>query len=221
MIYVAGRGLVVLSSCSHAGVINVLRHARRLTGVEKIYAFVGGPHLTGGLFDPIIGRTVAELAAFAPDVIVPGHCSGWEGDPPVRGGPAGRVLSEQRGHAAPLRRDPHRPGGPRRPRVARAGRSAQSAGAVAGLPRSARNTRVNALPWFSMLARRAFASRCTRSCTRLAGPGRLLHRIASGARARPCVVGAAGGAQRQGASPRGNGFSIMKPARPTCELRQR
>lgn len=78
VIHVAGRGLVVLSSCSHAGVINVLRHARSLTGVEKIHAFVGGLHLTGGLFDPIIGRTVDELAAFAPDVIVPGHCSGWK-----------------------------------------------------------------------------------------------------------------------------------------------
>jgi 7,8-dihydropterin-6-yl-methyl-4-(beta-D-ribofuranosyl)aminobenzene 5'-phosphate synthase len=78
VIHVAGRGLVVLSSCSHAGVINVLRHARRLSGVEKVHAFVGGLHLTGGLFDPIIGRTVAELTAIRPDVVVPGHCSGWK-----------------------------------------------------------------------------------------------------------------------------------------------
>jgi 7,8-dihydropterin-6-yl-methyl-4-(beta-D-ribofuranosyl)aminobenzene 5'-phosphate synthase len=72
-----GRGLVVLSSCSHAGVINVLMHARRLTGVETLYAFVGGLHLTGGIFEPIIPRTVAELKALAPAVIVPGHCTGW------------------------------------------------------------------------------------------------------------------------------------------------
>jgi len=78
VVNVADRGLVVLSSCSHAGVINVLRHAQSLTGMAKVYAFVGGLHLTGGLFDPIIPRTIAELTAIAPDVIVPGHCSGWK-----------------------------------------------------------------------------------------------------------------------------------------------
>jgi 7,8-dihydropterin-6-yl-methyl-4-(beta-D-ribofuranosyl)aminobenzene 5'-phosphate synthase len=72
------KGLVVLSSCSHSGVINVLRHAQRLTGVDKIYAFVGGLHLTGGLFEPIIPRTVAELAAIGPAFVVPGHCTGWK-----------------------------------------------------------------------------------------------------------------------------------------------
>jgi 7,8-dihydropterin-6-yl-methyl-4-(beta-D-ribofuranosyl)aminobenzene 5'-phosphate synthase len=75
---VKDKGLVVLSSCSHSGVINVLRHAQRLTGVDKIYAFVGGLHLTGGLFEPIIPRTVAELAAIGPAFVVPGHCTGWK-----------------------------------------------------------------------------------------------------------------------------------------------
>jgi 7,8-dihydropterin-6-yl-methyl-4-(beta-D-ribofuranosyl)aminobenzene 5'-phosphate synthase len=74
---VRDKGLVVLSSCSHAGVINVLRHAQRLTGTDHIYAFVGGLHLTGGLFEPIIPRTVEELVRIGPDVIVPGHCTGW------------------------------------------------------------------------------------------------------------------------------------------------
>jgi len=76
--HVKGKGLVVLSSCSHAGVINVLRHAQRLTGIETVYAFVGGLHLTGGLFEPIIPRTISELAAIGPQVIVPGHCTGWK-----------------------------------------------------------------------------------------------------------------------------------------------
>jgi 7,8-dihydropterin-6-yl-methyl-4-(beta-D-ribofuranosyl)aminobenzene 5'-phosphate synthase len=66
--HVKGKGLVVLSSCSHAGVINVLRHAQRLTGVDTVYAFVGGLHLTGGLFEPIIPRTISE-AAIRPQVI--------------------------------------------------------------------------------------------------------------------------------------------------------
>jgi len=71
------KGLVILSSCSHAGAINVIRHAQRMTGVEHIHAFVGGLHLTGGLFEHIIPQTVEELARIKPDIIVPGHCTGW------------------------------------------------------------------------------------------------------------------------------------------------
>ncbi len=76
--HVKDKGLVVLSACSHAGVINVLRHARRITGIDRIYAFVGGLHLTGGLFDAIIPRTIAELQSIGPAIIVPGHCTGWK-----------------------------------------------------------------------------------------------------------------------------------------------
>lgn len=75
---VKGKGLVVVSSCSHAGVINVLRNAQRVTGAKHVYGFVGGLHLTGGLFEPIIPRTVEELLKIAPDVVVPGHCTGWK-----------------------------------------------------------------------------------------------------------------------------------------------
>ena len=74
---VKDKGLVVLSSCSHAGAINVLKHAQHLTGINKVHAFVGGFHLTGGLFEPIIPRTIAELVTIDPDIIVPGHCTGW------------------------------------------------------------------------------------------------------------------------------------------------
>jgi 7,8-dihydropterin-6-yl-methyl-4-(beta-D-ribofuranosyl)aminobenzene 5'-phosphate synthase len=68
---------VVLSSCSHSGAINVLRNARNVTAHPRVHAFVGGLHLSGALFEPIIPDTVAELAAIAPDVVVPGHCTGW------------------------------------------------------------------------------------------------------------------------------------------------
>jgi len=77
IVHVRNKGLVVLSSCSHSGAINVVRNAKRVTGVAKIHAFVGGLHLTGGLFEPIIPRTIAELAAIGPDWVVPGHCTGW------------------------------------------------------------------------------------------------------------------------------------------------
>jgi 7,8-dihydropterin-6-yl-methyl-4-(beta-D-ribofuranosyl)aminobenzene 5'-phosphate synthase len=75
---VKGRGLVVISSCSHSGVVNVLRNATRITGVEKIHAFIGGLHLTGGTFEKIIPQTVEELKKMTPDIIVPGHCTGWK-----------------------------------------------------------------------------------------------------------------------------------------------
>ncbi len=74
---VNGKGLLVASSCSHSGVVNVLKNAQRLTGVSKIHAFIGGMHLTGGIFEPIIPRTIEEIVAFRPDMIVPGHCTGW------------------------------------------------------------------------------------------------------------------------------------------------
>ena len=78
MVHVRGKGLVVLSSCSHAGAINVLQHARTLTATEHVHAFVGGMHLTGGLFEPIVPRTIELLSEIAPDVVVPGHCTGWK-----------------------------------------------------------------------------------------------------------------------------------------------
>ena len=74
---VKDKGLVVLSACSHAGAINVLKHAQRLTGIDKVHAFVGGFHLTGGLFETIIPRTITELVTIDLDIIVPGHCTGW------------------------------------------------------------------------------------------------------------------------------------------------
>ena len=76
--HLKGKGLVVVSGCSHAGVVNVLRNAQRITGVPRIHAFVGGLHLTGGLFETIIPPTLRELRAIAPDFIVPGHCTGWK-----------------------------------------------------------------------------------------------------------------------------------------------
>jgi 7,8-dihydropterin-6-yl-methyl-4-(beta-D-ribofuranosyl)aminobenzene 5'-phosphate synthase len=75
---VKGKGLVVVSSCSHAGLVNVLRNAKSLTGIEKIHAFIGGLHLTGTIFEPIIPPTVAEISKIGPDFIVPGHCTGWK-----------------------------------------------------------------------------------------------------------------------------------------------
>jgi metal-dependent hydrolase (beta-lactamase superfamily II) len=69
---------VVVSACSHAGAVNVLQNARRLTGRDQIAGFVGGFHLTGAVFEPIIEPTIAALTDLAVERFVPGHCTGWK-----------------------------------------------------------------------------------------------------------------------------------------------
>jgi 7,8-dihydropterin-6-yl-methyl-4-(beta-D-ribofuranosyl)aminobenzene 5'-phosphate synthase len=78
IVHLRGRGLVILSGCGHAGIINTIRAARQLTGVEPIHAVIGGFHLTGALFEPIIAPTVAALKEIGPAVLVPQHCTGWK-----------------------------------------------------------------------------------------------------------------------------------------------
>ena len=73
---VKGRGLVVLTGCAHAGIINTVRHAMTVAGVDKVYAVVGGFHLSGPFFEPIIERTIGELKAIDPLYVVPTHCTG-------------------------------------------------------------------------------------------------------------------------------------------------
>lgn len=74
---VAGKGLVVITGCGHAGIVNICRHARRLAGDQPLYAALGGFHLNGPLFEPLIPRVLDDLAAMNPQVIVPAHCTGW------------------------------------------------------------------------------------------------------------------------------------------------
>ena len=75
---VRDRGLVILSGCSHAGAINVLFHAQRLTGEARIAGLLGGLHLTGGLFEARIEPTVDALRAARVGRVLPAHCSGWK-----------------------------------------------------------------------------------------------------------------------------------------------
>ena len=73
-----GRGLVIISGCSHSGIVNTVRYSKKLAGSEKVYAVLGGFHLGGPPFEPIIDRTIKELKREDPDVIVPMHCTGWK-----------------------------------------------------------------------------------------------------------------------------------------------
>ncbi len=75
--HVRDKGLVILTGCGHSGIVNIVRYARKLTGVDEVYAVLGGFHLSGPVFEPIIPATCEALAAFAPEVVVPAHCTGW------------------------------------------------------------------------------------------------------------------------------------------------
>lgn len=77
IVNVRGKGLVVVTGCGHSGIINIIEHAQALTGVDTVYAVVGGFHLTGGLFEPIIPITTAALQRINPRYMMPGHCTGW------------------------------------------------------------------------------------------------------------------------------------------------
>src|SRR5262249_23704886 len=71
VVRVRERGLVVLSGCGHAGIVNTVRYAQTLTDEKKIAAIVGGFHLSGPMFEAIIGPTVLALDELSPSLIVP------------------------------------------------------------------------------------------------------------------------------------------------------
>lgn len=73
---VQGKGLVVLTACSHAGVVNVLMHARECFPGEPLHAVLGGFHLAGGN-ERVIPQTVEALRAFDLKTIAAAHCTGW------------------------------------------------------------------------------------------------------------------------------------------------
>ena len=74
---VRGKGLVIISGCAHAGIINTIRYAQALTGTQQVYAVIGGLHLSGGIFEKIIPVTISELQKINPTYLMPVHCTGW------------------------------------------------------------------------------------------------------------------------------------------------
>jgi 7,8-dihydropterin-6-yl-methyl-4-(beta-D-ribofuranosyl)aminobenzene 5'-phosphate synthase len=73
---VKGKGVVIFTACSHAGVVNVLTHARECFQDQRLYAVMGGFHLSGES-ERCIPETVRDIASFDLKVIAPGHCTGW------------------------------------------------------------------------------------------------------------------------------------------------
>src|SRR5439155_1432947 len=74
--HVKDRGLVVITSCGHAGVINSVHQAQKASGVSKVHAIVGGFHLAPAP-DEIVAKTVEAFRAIDPDYIIPMHCTGF------------------------------------------------------------------------------------------------------------------------------------------------
>lgn len=73
---VKGQGLVILSGCAHSGIINTVRYAQEVTGIEKVFVVMGGFHLTGPDYASIINTTTDALKDISPRYIVPTHCTG-------------------------------------------------------------------------------------------------------------------------------------------------
>jgi len=77
-INVKDKGLVVLSGCAHAGIINTVEYAKKITGIDHVHAVLGGFHLTGKAFAEVIPPTIAGMKRIDPDYVVPMHCTGWD-----------------------------------------------------------------------------------------------------------------------------------------------
>lgn len=92
VVSVRGEGLVVVTGCAHAGIINTLLHARQAGGSERLRAVIGGFHLFGSHYEPHIGRVARELQTLKPALLVPLHCTGPRGSMAlVQGLPAATV----------------------------------------------------------------------------------------------------------------------------------
>ncbi|MGB8220496.1 MAG: MBL fold metallo-hydrolase [Methanoregula sp.] len=78
VINVKGKGLVVLSGCAHAGIINTVEYAKKITGIDHVHAVLGGFHLTGPAFAKVIQPTIEGMKKIDPDYVVPMHCTGWD-----------------------------------------------------------------------------------------------------------------------------------------------
>ena len=73
---VEGKGLVVFSGCAHSGIVNTVNYARQVTGVDEIFAVMGGFHLANAGWDDVVTPTIDALCSFSPSYVVPCHCTG-------------------------------------------------------------------------------------------------------------------------------------------------
>jgi len=77
VINVKDKGLVVLTGCAHSGVVNTVNYAQEISGVDRVWAILGGFHLAPAK-DEDIERTIDEIEAKQPAMVVPSHCTGFQ-----------------------------------------------------------------------------------------------------------------------------------------------
>jgi len=71
------KGLVVVSGCAHAGIVNTVQHIRNISGIQKVHAILGGFHLVNAQ-EETIWNTIADIQEINPDILAPMHCTGFE-----------------------------------------------------------------------------------------------------------------------------------------------
>lgn len=77
VVNVKNKGLVILTACGHSGIINTINYAKKITGISKVHAVIGGFHLpAGGIYGEAIEPTIKEIEKINPNYIVPCHCTG-------------------------------------------------------------------------------------------------------------------------------------------------
>jgi 7,8-dihydropterin-6-yl-methyl-4-(beta-D-ribofuranosyl)aminobenzene 5'-phosphate synthase len=94
--HVHGKGLVVISSCGHVGIVNSVREAQEVSGIQKVHAIVGGFHLGPAPAD-YLKQVVAEIKKLEPDVLIPMHCSGLNFTVEAQAQMPNRVISTSTG----------------------------------------------------------------------------------------------------------------------------
>jgi 7,8-dihydropterin-6-yl-methyl-4-(beta-D-ribofuranosyl)aminobenzene 5'-phosphate synthase len=78
VINIKRKGLVILSGCAHAGIVNTVSYAQQITGKSRVYALIGGFHLAGKGYENRIEPSIEELRKINPEIIAPSHCTGWK-----------------------------------------------------------------------------------------------------------------------------------------------
>jgi 7,8-dihydropterin-6-yl-methyl-4-(beta-D-ribofuranosyl)aminobenzene 5'-phosphate synthase len=90
------KGLIVISSCGHVGIVNSVRQAMEVSGVDKVHAIMGGFHLGPAPAD-YLTQVVAEISKLGPDVVIPMHCSGLNFTEEAQRQMPGKVLTTATG----------------------------------------------------------------------------------------------------------------------------
>ena len=78
IVHLKDKGLVIITGCAHSGIINTVRYAQKVTGIDQVYAVIGGFHLSGTKFEAVIPPTLEEIKRISPSVISPMHCTGFK-----------------------------------------------------------------------------------------------------------------------------------------------